>query len=68
MLYSVIAFSPWELEVKYRDVIYFIFVMDGDKRDCASCAAAFHYYYNNSNRKRFKGDFYNSNARIAVFH
>jgi len=65
---SIIAFSPSKLEVKYRDLIYFIVVMDDDKRDGISCAAAFYCYYNNSNRKRFKGDFCNSDAGIAVFH
>lgn len=52
---------------KYRELIYVLFVMDGDERDCPSCAAIFHYYYNNSIMKRFNGDFCYSDARKVVF-
>lgn len=68
MLYRIIALSLWELEVKYRDLKYVLFVMDGDERDCPSCAAAFYYCYNNSIMKRFKGDFCYSDAGKVVFH
>lgn len=48
MLCRIISLSLWELEVKFRDLIDILFVMDGDERDCPSCAAAFYCYCNNA--------------------